>query len=65
MFFFSRSQVRYLYRDDDFVYDQNATDAHVTVPGSLLKYFSESQDVSYCILGNLVDKESGSATVIN
>lgn len=30
-----------------------------------MKYFSESQDASYCILGNLVDKESGSATVIN
>jgi len=35
--YFSRSQVRYLYRDDEFIYNQHATDAHVTAPGSLLK----------------------------
>ncbi len=63
--YFSRSQVRYLYNDDEFIYNKNAHDDHnETPPGNLLKYFAESHDVSYCVLGNMVDK-TGSAIVIN
>jgi len=63
--YFSRSQVRYLYNDDEFIYNKNANDDHnETPPGNVLKYFAESHDVSYCVLGNMVDK-TGSAIVIN
>ena len=61
--FVSRSQVRYLYDDDNQRYCQ-AVD-NDSPPCDLLNFFDETKEVKYCILGNIVDKNSGKPTVIN
>lgn len=43
-------EVGYLYNDNYFIYNKNATDNHLMPPGSILKYFAESQDVMLLIV---------------
>jgi hypothetical protein len=55
--FLSRSQIHWLY-DADATLHKKSIDEN-TAPGNLLEFFESSGDISYCILGNVVeDKKS-------
>jgi hypothetical protein len=55
--FLSRSQICWLYGEDATIHKDSIDEN--TAPGNMLHFFENSEDINYCILGNIVDGSKG------